>query len=86
MKITWGFYYWPIWILVLFAAFLGPEIYALVTNVKNTLSDFARYELHVGVAFHGPTHVSLAWWASIVVWAGFVAWITPHIWWGVTWP
>lgn len=31
--------YWLIWFLVAFAAFLGPEVYALCTNWRNTLSE-----------------------------------------------
>lgn len=30
--------YWLIWFLVSFFAFLGPEVYALCTNWRNTLS------------------------------------------------
>lgn len=30
--------YWLIWFLVMFLTFLGPEIYALATNWRRTLS------------------------------------------------
>lgn len=32
--------YWLIWAALGFIAFLGPEIYALCTNWRNTLSNF----------------------------------------------
>lgn len=31
--------YWQIWALVTFVGFIVPEVYALVTNANNTLSD-----------------------------------------------
>lgn len=31
-------HYWLAWAVVTFLAFLGPEVYALVTNWRNTLS------------------------------------------------
>lgn len=43
---TWGHPYWATWATVLFVSFLIPEVYALVTNWRNTLSaavwDFER--------------------------------------------
>lgn len=35
---TWGRWYWPIWFTVMLVSFLGPEVYALITNWRNTLS------------------------------------------------
>lgn len=78
---TWGKLYWPYLIIVVSFMFGIPELIALFTNVKNTLSDYARYELHVGVAFQ-HSMPTLAWWSSLIVWATFVIWITAHIWYG----
>jgi hypothetical protein len=44
---TWGSRYWPVWLAVVLISFLGPEIYALVTNVSNTLSDWVWGELKI---------------------------------------
>lgn len=35
---TWGHRYWEIWAAVTFLTFIGPEVFALVTNWRNTLS------------------------------------------------
>lgn len=77
---TWGNFFWPYWIIVTSVTFLGPEIYALITNFRNTLSDYARYELGVTVGVNNHGIHSIAWWASLLVWLVFIAWITPHIW------
>lgn len=78
---TWGKFFWPYWIITTSLTFLGPELFALFTNVKNTLSDYARYQLNVNVAVSNHGIHTLAWWASFIAWVVFVAWITPHIWW-----
>lgn len=78
---TWGKFYWPYWIILTSLTFGVPELIAIFTNVKNTLSDYARYELNV--APHVNVH-TIAWWISLVVWLLFVVVITLHIWgdWG----
>jgi hypothetical protein len=35
---TWGHRYWLIWACITFGTFIVPEVYALVTNWRNTLS------------------------------------------------
>lgn len=35
---SWGNYYWPIWVVFMLVTLLGPELYALFTNVANTQS------------------------------------------------
>lgn len=82
---TWGLWYWPIALItvsvVAAGLFFPAEIYALMTNHNNTLSDFARYELDVTTAVgkRTPLH-TVAWWVSFLVWDGFVIWITGHVW------
>lgn len=74
---TWGRLYWPFFIIVTSALFLGPELIATFTNRANTLSEYAWAELRVsGLAIH-----DIAWYISIVAWLLFVVVITAHIWW-----
>jgi hypothetical protein len=84
---TWGSTYWPwflsisgFWVLTAFGI---PEGLALATHpahhVDNTLSFYARHELHVGIATAGNIH-TLAWWLSFLMWMMFVIFITGHIW------
>lgn len=75
----WGHTYWPLFILAVSVFFGAPEIYALMTNPANTLSDYSWAELHVGRSYP-PLH-TLAWFASLVLWLLFVVVITWHIWW-----
>ena len=77
---TWGRAYWPIFLIVTSLAFLGPEIAALVTNVKNTLSDYARYELDVTTPTQPFTAHTAAWLLSLGVWITVVVWLSFHIW------
>jgi hypothetical protein len=76
----WGNFYWPVGLTVVSVAFGVPELYALFTNVNNTLSDYCWRELNVTVAFGHGMH-SYAWWASLCAWLLFVTVITGHIWW-----
>lgn len=78
--VLWGNYYWPYWMTLTSLTFLVPELIALFTNVANTLSDYARSQLHVGRALEANIH-SLAWYSSLVTWLAFVIVITLHIWW-----
>ena len=77
---TWGKTYWPIFLIVTSLAFLGPEIYALVTNFRNTLSDYARYELNITTPHEAFTAHSAAWLLTLGVWLVIAFWLTFHIW------
>ena len=77
---TWGKLWWPWYLIVTSIAFLGPEIYALVTNVKNTLSDYARYELNVTTPTQAFTAHTAAWLLSLGVYCVVVFWLFWHIW------
>lgn len=87
MDATWGKVYWPVFLIVssfiLLLGFGVPESLALVTHpsshVDNTLSYYARYELHVSVATANTIH-TWAWWLSFLLWMMFVVFITAHIW------
>lgn len=74
---TWGRLYWPFFLILVAVEFAIPEIYAIFTDVRNTLSDYARLELHVraGVNIH-----TLAWGLSLAAWLLFVLTMTAHIW------
>jgi hypothetical protein len=85
--ITWGKWYWEDF-LIATGAYLGvffgiPEIIALFTNVRNTLSDFARYELGADTSQVFTTH-NAAWFISLIVFVSVVTELTAHIWFG-TW-
>jgi hypothetical protein len=74
---TWGKTYWPVALIVASLAFLVPEIYALVTNYRNTLSQYAWQKLNVTP--HVNVH-TVAWTVSLVTWVLFAIIITLHIW------
>lgn len=74
---TWGRYYWPFFLVLSGLLFLIPEIIALVTNFRNTLSQYSWAELHVNP--HIAVH-TMAWYISICGWLLFVIVITAHIW------
>jgi hypothetical protein len=77
---VWGNWYWPVGLTVVAVAFAVPELFALFTNVNNTLSDYCWRELSVNVAWGHGRH-TFAWWASLALWVSFVVAITGHIWW-----
>lgn len=77
--ITWGLVYWPTWLTLIGTTFLPMEIYALLTNPSNTLSDYAWHELNISSPFRF-TATGLAWWISFIVWVLFAVIITLHIW------
>jgi hypothetical protein len=77
---TWGRLYWPIMLIVTSLLFLGPEVYALITNFKNTLSDYARFELNVTTPTQGFTTHSAAWILTLGMWLVITFWLTFHIW------
>jgi len=75
---TWGRLYWPFFIVVTSALFLGPELIAIFTNAANTLSEYSWAELNVNPRI--PMH-TVAWYTSLIAWLLFVVVITAHIWW-----
>jgi hypothetical protein len=79
--VTWGKWWWPIFLIVTSLAFLVPELIALVTNFRNTLSDYARYELNVTTPTQGFTTHTAAWLLSLGVWLVVAFWLTWHVWW-----
>ena len=77
---TWGRWWWPIFLIVTSIAFLVPEVIALATNAKNTLSDYAWYELNISVPKEGFTAHTAAWFLSLGVWLVIAAWLSFPIW------
>jgi hypothetical protein len=77
--VKWGLYYWPYALITASFAFSIPEGIALLTNPKNTLSDYSWGQLHVFAHEHLFLH-SFAWWASLAGWIAFTIVITAHIW------
>lgn len=75
----WGNWYWPAFLCAAFVLFAPAEIFALVTNSANTLSEYCWRELHVTRALELSGH-GAAWWASLVMWVIFFVVITLHIW------
>lgn len=73
---TWGTWYWPVWLAVMSVTLLAPEVYALVFNVRNTLSDWVWRELEV------TTNQQLPWTAAHFLvfgaWLTVTAWLTWH--------
>lgn len=72
---TWGSWYWPAFLIGSALAFAGPELYALFTNWRNTLSEY--------VWLDEPGTYSWEWVLSLSLWALFAIWITGHIWWRI---
>lgn len=77
---TWGRHYWAYYLIAVSLFFLGPEIYALFTNVKNTLSDYARYELDITTPREPFTAHGAAWFLTLGFWLVIAIWLTFHIW------
>lgn len=77
--VTWGLWYWPVFLITASVAFLIPEILALVTNVSNTLSDYAWHELNIPRPGTPVIH-SAAWLLTLGVWLVMAFWLTWHIW------
>jgi hypothetical protein len=75
----WGNWYWPAGLAVMLAWFAPAELFALLTNVNNTLSDYCWRELDVTRAMEISGH-GVAWWCSFLMWIAFVITITLHIW------
>lgn len=79
---TWGAWYWPAWLCVSVAAFLGPEICALVSGrPANTLSAWVWRSLNVHRA------ETIAQWSALDflvfgMWLTLVVWLTFHFFFG----
>lgn len=80
MRGSWGNVYWPAGLAIVSLIFTPAELFALITNPANTLSDYCWRELGVTRAFELSAH-GVAWWASLIAWLLFVVVITGHIWW-----
>ena len=75
----WGNTYWPAGLIAASIAFIVPELYALLTDAQNTLSDYCWRELHVTRALEISGH-GAAWWCSqVAVVLAFVL-LVVHIW------
>ena len=77
---TWGKTYWPVWLVCVLITFLGPEIYALITNKSNTLTDWVRYALHIA-----PKETIGQWSAAdLLLFCAyatvFIVWLPFHFW------
>lgn len=77
---TWGRQYWPIYLIVASLGFLIPEVIALATNAKNTLSDYAWYELNITTPHERFSAHTAAWFLSLGMWLVIAVWLTYHIW------
>lgn len=77
---TWGKEYWPWYLILASLAFLIPESIALAVNTRNTLSDYAWYELNVKTPTQAFSAHTAAWFLSLGVWIVIAIWLTYHIW------
>lgn len=79
---TWGTWYWPAWLLIVLAAFLGPEIYALVSgNAANTLSAWVWRTLKI-TAGESVSQWSALDFLTFGVWLVLIVWLSFHFWTG----
>lgn len=80
--ITWGREYWTYYLIAAGSLFAGPEIYALLTNAANTLSDYSRYELgaHFTVSGQVFQHYNVAWSLSLLAYVILSIELVRHIW------
>lgn len=77
MTSSWGDWYWPSWIIFNLASLGTPEIYALVTDWKNTLSNWVWTQLNI------TKNESISQWSAVDfllfgVWMVAVTWLTFH--------
>lgn len=77
---TWGKTYWSWFLIVVTLGFAIPEVIALITNYKNTLSDYARFELDITTPTEAFGAHSAAWLLSLGLWLVLAFWLTFHIW------
>jgi len=68
---TWGAWYWPVALIAVTVIIMGPEIYALITNVFNTLSWWVWRTDIKGTA---------RWYLSLGAWITVTSWLTYHFW------
>jgi hypothetical protein len=73
----WSNNYWPIWLLVTLATFLGPEGYALASNAQNTLSDWVWRQLKI-TQNENPFQWSATDYLIFGLWIVLVTWLTWH--------
>jgi len=72
---TWGNRYWTVYLLVALFGLMIPEIYALFTNVQNTLSYWVWGKLGV------PSHwANAVWFLTLGAWLTVTTWLTFHFW------
>lgn len=84
--LTWGRHYWPVFLVIssvwIATGFGVPELWALFSRDQaghrdNTLSNYARTELHVSSVM---TVHTVAWYLSLLVWLTVTIILTFHIW------
>lgn len=79
---TWGNWYWPVWLIIVTATFLGPEIYSLITDHgPNTLSAWVWKTLQI-TSDESPLQWSAADALSFGVYLVIVVWLAFHFWFG----
>lgn len=76
---TWGPKYWPAFLVVAGLALLVPEVYALCTNVHNTLSWWVWQTLKVQTGVW-PWQWTAGQLLTFGVWSLVVFWLTFHFW------
>jgi hypothetical protein len=80
---TWGKYYWPVWLVAVFFTSIPADIYAYVTQIDhiidNTLSNWFWTSLHI------QQHENLGNWsaATLLIFCAyvsiFVVWLPWHL-------
>jgi len=75
-EVTWGRWYWPLWLTVTTVTLMGPEVFALTEHAKNTLSEWVWEQLSV------PAEQQLPWTAAHYLifgaWLTVISWLTWH--------
>lgn len=79
---TWGNWYWPVWLVIVLASFLGPEIYSLITDHgPNTLSAWVWKTLQIS-RNETPLQWSAADFLTFGAYLVVVVWLAFHFWGG----
>jgi hypothetical protein len=74
----WAIWYWPIWLFVFVGAFLGPEVYALVSGKpQNTLSWWVWRMLKVSTG-ERVSQWTAADFLTFGIWMTLFVWLTFH--------
>lgn len=76
MRATWGVWYWPSWFAFTLLTLLGPEVYALFTNVYNTQSYWVWGQLEIQPVPTGPW--TAAHFIVFGLWLVMMTWLTGH--------